>query len=66
MKRPTDINQLGKMIVDLSVGEIAEGDGPKEPTPRQLASRKAAAKMTPAQRHERAKRAAAARWKNGA
>ncbi len=63
MKRPTDMNQLGKMIVDLSVGEIAE-DG--EPTPRQLAARKAAANMTPEQRHERAKRAAAARWKNGA
>ena len=59
MKRPADINQLGKRIVDLAVGEAEES----EPTKRQLNGVASAAKLTPKQRRERAKKAAAARWK---
>ena len=58
MDRPTDPNQLGKRIVDLATGQAE--DAP--PSGRQLSGIKAAAKMTPEQRRERAKKAAAARW----
>ena len=43
MKRPADINQLGKRIVDLAVGEAEE----TEPTKRQLNGMALAAKLTP-------------------
>lgn len=58
MKRPSDVNQLGKMTIDLATGQIEE---PK-PKGRQLGGLAAASKMTPEQRRERAKKAAAARW----
>ena len=58
MKRPADTNQLAKRIVDIAVGEVSE----KEPTRRQLGGKASASKLTPEQRRERAKKAAAARW----
>ena len=47
MKRPADMNQHAKLTVGLATGQATE----PELTPRQLAGR-----------HERAKKAAAARW----
>jgi hypothetical protein len=74
-KRPRDANQLGKMIVDISVGEIED----RAPTPEELGkSARAvargraggkkggpsrAAKLTPQQREEIARLAAQTRWK---
>ena len=58
MKRSVDTNQLAKRIVDLAVGEAEEA----EPTKRQLGGIASASKLTPIQRRERAKKAAAARW----
>lgn len=57
-KRPADVNQLGKHIVDLATGEVPKD----EPTRRQLGGIASGRKLTPQQRRERAKRAAAARW----
>ena len=59
MKRPADMNQLGKRIVDLAVGEATD----EEPTKRRLGGKASAAKLTPEQRKARAKKAATARWK---
>lgn len=71
-KRPRDPNQLGKLIVDLATGEA------KDPDPDEGKSAAAvelgrkgglkggkarAAKMTPEERSESARRAAQARWK---
>jgi hypothetical protein len=71
-KRPRDVNQLGKLIVD-----IATGNAPPEPDPDEgkdpaavalgrkggLKGGKArAAKMTKKQRSASAKKAAEARW----
>ena len=52
MKRPADINQIGKRIVDLAVGDAVD----QEPTKRQLGGQASAAKLTPGQRKERAKK----------
>jgi hypothetical protein len=75
-KRPRDPNQLGKMIVDISVGEIED----RTPTPEEegkdaaavslgrrggLKGGKARAKsLTRAQRAEIARNAANKRWGN--
>lgn len=70
-KRPRDPNQLGKLIVDLATGEAEEPkpDDGKNPAAVALGrkgglkgGKARAAKMTPEQRTESAKRAAAARW----
>ncbi len=70
-KRPTDTNQLGKLVVDLATGEASEPDPTegKNPAAVELGRRgglkggKArAAKMTPEERSEAARKAAAARW----
>lgn len=70
-KRPRDPNQLGKLIVDLATGEAAEDnpDAGKNPAAVELGrkgglkgGKARAAKMTPEQRSESAKRAAAGRW----
>ena len=62
-KRPRDVSQLAKLIVEISTGQ-AEDAGPV------LADEKAAkrgraraAKLTPKRRREIAKKAARARWK---
>jgi len=68
-KRPRDPNQLAKMIVDISTGEVEDATTEKKRTPPArraggLAGGKARAKkLTPEQRTEIAKTAASARWK---
>jgi hypothetical protein len=70
-KRPRDPNQLGKLIVDLATGEATEADPNegKDPAAVELGrkgglkgGKARAAKMTPEQRSEAARRAARARW----
>ena len=70
-KRPTDANQLGKLVVDLATGDATEPDPDegKNPAAVELGRRgglkggKArAAKMTPEQRSEAARKAAKVRW----
>lgn len=66
-KRPRDVNQLAKLIVDMTVGEAPPDI---EPTKRQVASSKGgvkggaerAKKLTSQERSEIAKKAAKARW----
>lgn len=72
-KRPRDMNQLAKAIVDLSVGEAPpevdpdEGKNPAAVALGRLGGAKGgkarAAKLSAARRKEIAKKAAAARWK---
>jgi hypothetical protein len=70
-KRPRDPNQLAKMIVELATGEIVEKQ-PEPPTPAQEFARSGGLKggkaraesLTPEQRREIAKMAAARRWQN--
>lgn len=68
-KRPRDPNQLAKMLVDISTGEVEDTLSAKKrkPSARRaggLAGSKARAqKLTPEQRREIAKIAAAARWR---
>ena len=75
-KRPRDANLLAKSIVDIATGEVEdeepEKDEDKGKNPHAVAlgrkggkkgGKKAAANMTAAQRKERARKAAAARWK---
>ncbi len=64
-KRPTDINQLARFIVDAASGDIPT------PTPKQIRAKKGgdiggsarARILTPEQRSEIARLAAQARWK---
>lgn len=68
-KRPRDINQRAKLIVDIATGEVEE----QEPTAKEVRARKAGKKggparsraLTPEQRSEIARLAAQARWKKG-
>ena len=66
--RPRDVNQLAKMIVDLSTGEIDEKpESVKAQSGRKggLKGGKARAEsLTPKKRSEIAKKAALARWKS--
>ena len=70
-KRPRDPNQLGKLIVDIATGEVEDTPVEDGKNPAAVAlGRKGGLKggkaraesMTPDQRSEAAKRAAAARW----
>jgi hypothetical protein len=69
-KRPRDVNQLAKMIVDIATGGIDE-EMP-EITVKQKAGRLGGLKggkarkdaLTPEQRSEIARKAAQTRWKN--
>lgn len=70
-KPPTDVNQLGKYVIDRIAGAVP---APKPKNPRAVALGKLggakggqarAKKLTAAQRSAIAKKAAAARWKNG-
>ena len=72
-KRPTDVNELAKQVVDEATGEAPKLDPyeGKDPAAVELGRRgglkggKArAAKLTPEQRSESAKKAALARWNN--
>jgi len=66
-KRPRDTNQLAKYIVDLTTGEEIE----PEMTPKQQAGQKGGLKggsarkdaLSPEQRRDIARKAAAKRWK---
>jgi hypothetical protein len=68
-KRPRDPNQLGKLIVELSVGEIEEGASPPD-TPAVAVARSGglkggkarAKKLSATRRSEIAKKAAEKRW----
>jgi hypothetical protein len=75
-KRPTDVNQLAKMIVDMSTGELPKEEPPleKEKNPAAVALGKLgaskggkarAAKLSPTARKQIAKKAAKARWDKG-
>lgn len=71
-KRPRDINQLAKLLVDLSTGDAEEAEGPTKDPAAVALGRKGglkggkarAANMTPEQRSAAAKKAARARWSN--
>jgi hypothetical protein len=71
-KRPRDPNQLAKLIVDMTIGEVPN-DSPKGPeSPATQARRKGglkggkarARKLSAAKRSTIARRAAAVRWAN--
>lgn len=70
-QRPRDPNQLGKLIVDLSVGDVEEIvpiESPKNEAAAALGRLGGAARaktMSPERRAEIAKKAAVARWKTG-
>ena len=70
-KRPRDPNQLGKLIVDIAVGEVVEPDpdAGKDPAAVELGrkggmkgGKARAAKLTAEERSESARKAAQARW----
>ena len=61
--RPGDINRLGKLIVDIAVGDVQDEE-PKSNRVRGGIARAAA--LTPEQRREIAIKAAAARWQRKA
>ncbi len=65
-KRPRDLNQLAKRIVDLTTSQVSD-EGP-EPTPKERRASRGgqgrAEKLTPGERSQIAKRAAATRWKS--
>jgi hypothetical protein len=70
-KRPTDPNELAKQLVDEATGQAEpfDPDAGKDPNAVALGrkgglvgGKKRAEKMTPEQRSEAAKKAAAARW----
>lgn len=71
-KRPRDPNQLGKLIVDLSVGEADDSrnmpdESGKDPAAVALGKKGGAARaasLSKKRRAEIATRAAVARWKN--
>ena len=73
-KRPRDVNELGRFIVDVGTGnappEVHTDDGRKDPAAVALGrkgglkgGRARAAKMTAEERREAARKAAVARWK---
>ena len=73
-KRPRDPNQLAKLIVDISTGEVEDQDPNSYKNPNKIESgRKGgviggtqrARSLTPEQRSEIARTAAGARWKKG-
>lgn len=68
-KRPTDINQLGKLIVDIAVGAVVDEEPPRPRKPRpdpsemtyhQRAAYARADKLTPERRTEIARMGEAA------
>lgn len=72
-KRPRDPNQLAKLILDMTTGDVAN-DSPKAETKetawRRRGGRKGAKarakKLSPARRRAIAKKAATARWRGRA
>jgi hypothetical protein len=71
-KRPRDLNQLAKMIVDIATGDAEDSVSPKKKAASVrgrsggLKGGKArASKLTDAERADIARTAATARWKKG-
>lgn len=71
-KRPTDTNELAKLMVDIATGEVEDNPHGHEKNPAAVAlgrlggqrgGRARADSLTPEQRKEIAAKAAAARWK---
>jgi len=69
-KRPADTNRLAYQIVQESIGEAPDPDAGKDPAAVALGrkggkkgGKARAAKMTPEERSEAARKAAEARWK---
>lgn len=72
-KRPTDVNQRAKSIVDIATGEIEDNTKQADPIKAAAAAlgrmgglkggNARAASLTPKKRSEIAKKAASARWK---
>ena len=62
--RPRDTNQLAKRIVDVATGQASDDE--PEPTGRAIGGHARAASMTPEERSEAGRMAAAARWGNRA
>ena len=62
--RPRDTNQLAKHVIDVATGQ--ESDEVPEPTGRAIGGHARAASMTPEERSEAGRVAAAARWHNRA
>jgi hypothetical protein len=63
-RRPADMNQLAKAIVDIATGE-AEENAPARGRPGGLKGGESRAqKLTPKERSDIARRAAAKRWKD--
>jgi len=71
-KRPADVNELAKLVTDLATGDAVEPDLDEGKDPAAVAlgrkgglkgGKARAASMTPEQRSEAARKAAAARWK---
>lgn len=68
-KRPRDVNQLAKLVLDIATGEEPDAM-PEEETPKLLAAMRRGRKggkaragvLTPEERSEIAKKAAKARW----
>jgi hypothetical protein len=60
-KRPTDVNQLAKLIVDISTGAVSD-DAPTVDAKAVQRGKARAAKLTPAKRKAIAKKAANKRW----
>lgn len=55
-----DTNQLAKRVIDVATG--IESDEPPEPKGKQISALARAASLTPEQRQEVGRKAAAARW----
>ena len=64
-KRPRDANQLAKFIVDLATGEVADPAPAPQAKGGRAGGKQRAKVLTPAERSEIARTAAAARWKKG-
>jgi hypothetical protein len=71
-KRPRDPNQLAKLIVDIATGDVEEPDPDEGKNPAAVelgrkgglkGGKARAEKMTPEERSEAARKAAAARWR---
>lgn len=74
-KRPTDANELGKLITDLATGEAVETDPDEGKDPAAVSlgrkgglkgGKARAAKLTDEERSEAARNAARARWNRNA
>jgi hypothetical protein len=68
-KRPTDINQRAKMIVDIAIGDVEEKPDTRNPAAIALGKlggskggKARAEKLTAEERKEIARKAAAKRW----